>query len=165
MKKLLFVGSLFFMSIILLGCSHATEKQDTQAFSPNTETQSEVTKEGLTMKISIQNQEKTLQFELNDSPAAKAFYEQLPLTIEIKNFSDNEKIFYPPQKLTTENTPVAYAEKGTLAYFAPWGNMTIFYKDYGQGTDLYEIGHVVSGKENIANLTGTATIQKVDINQ
>ena len=165
MNQFLFVGSLFFMSFILLCCSHTAEKQDPQAFFAKTETQSSITKEGLTMKILMQNQEKTLQFELNDSPAAKAFYKQLPLTIEIKNFSDNEKIFYPPQKLTTENTPIAYAEKGTLAYFAPWGNMTVFYKDYGQGTDLYEIGHVVSGKENIANLTGTVTIQKADTNQ
>lgn len=114
------------------------------------------------MKISLKNQGKTLAFELNNSPAAQEFYDQLPLSIEIKDFSDNEKIFYPSKKLTTENTPIAYAVKGTLAYFAPWGNMTVFYKDYGQGTDLYEIGHILSGQEDLSDLSGTVEINKIN---
>lgn len=34
-------------------------------------------------------------FELNESTAASDLYGQLPLSVEIEDFSDNEKIFYP----------------------------------------------------------------------
>ena len=44
-------------------------------------------------------------FELNDSTAAADLYAQLPLSVEIEDFSDNEKIFYP-EALDTADTPL-----------------------------------------------------------
>lgn len=110
------------------------------------------------MKIRIKGNSNTIVFELNGSPAAKDLYEQLPLTTEVQNFSTNEKVFYPPKKLTTKDTPSADAEKGTLCYYSPWGDVVMFYEDYGKGSSLYELGKVVSGREDIKKLSGMIEI-------
>ncbi len=95
-----------------------------------------------------------LVFELNDSSAASAFYEQLPLTVDVEDFSTNEKIFYPPKKLNLADTPNAEMKVGTLAYYAPWGNVVMFYDTYSPNGDLYELGHIVSGADKINSLSG-----------
>ena len=113
------------------------------------------------MRIKIQANGNTIVFELNNSQAAKELYEQLPLTIAVENYSDNEKIFYPPKKLQTTSTPLANAQFGTLAYYAPWGNVVIFFDSFGFANDLYELGNVVSGGEYIKNMSGMIQIKKV----
>ena len=89
----------------------------------------------------------TILFELNDSSASGDLYAQLPLTVQIEDFSTNEKIFYPPQELNTENSPLAEDGAGTLAYYAPWGDVVMFYGDYNENSSLYELGQAVSGGE------------------
>lgn len=103
-----------------------------------------------------------LVFELNDSPAAAALYEQLPLTVAVEDFSTNEKIFYPPEKLTLEDTPNAEMNVGTLAYYAPWGNVVMFYDTYSPNGDLYELGRIVSGLDELSGLRGELKIEKVE---
>jgi hypothetical protein len=103
----------------------------------------------------------TIVFELNASHAAKDLYRQLPLSIMVENYSNNEKIFHPPEKLSTDATPlVNHARPGTLAYYAPWGNVVMFYGSFGSAPGLYELGHVMSGKEHIHKLSGTMDITK-----
>lgn len=114
------------------------------------------------MRISVHAHGNITLYELNDSPAAKALYEQLPLTLEAKPYGDNEMIFYPPNKLPTGHTPLANAKAGTLAYYAPWGDVVMFYKDFGSASGLYELGHAVSGTQHIRQLSGTVTIEKAD---
>ena len=112
-----------------------------------------------TMQLEVKNNGQTFRVALNKSQAAQDFYKQLPLTVDVKNFSDNEKIFYPPQKLKTQDAVVAHATKGTLAYFIPWGNLTFFYKDYAPvSADLIEIGKVVSGDADLEKLSGKLEI-------
>lgn len=79
-------------------------------------------------------------FALNDSNAAKSLYEQLPLSLEIEDYSNTEKIFYPPEKLDTTDAPMAEGPEGTLAYYAPWGNVAIYYGDCGGASGLYQLG-------------------------
>ena len=70
--------------------------------------------------------------ELNDSPAARSLLTQLPL---------------------------AQAGTGTLAYYEPWGDVVFFYGEYNENPGLFELGQVVSGKELIAQMSGTITIE------
>jgi hypothetical protein len=114
----------------------------------------------MAMKIQVKANGTTTVFELNNSPAAQDLYAQLPLRIAVENYSDNEKIFYPPKKLNTADTPKANAKAGTLAYYAPWGDVVMFYKDFGSAAGLYELGHAVSGSEYIQGMSGTIQVGK-----
>jgi len=104
--------------------------------------------------IQISDGENEIIFQLNDSIAAKELYDQLPLSVEVENYSDNEKIFYPPQALGTNGTPEASGAIGSLAYYAPWGDVVMFYDSANPGNGLYELGQAVEGRENIASLEG-----------
>ena len=73
------------------------------------------------MKIGLKNQGKILTFELNNSPAAQEFYDQLPLSIEIKDFSDNEKIFYPSKKNNDREYPHCVCRKRNAGLFCSMG--------------------------------------------
>lgn len=109
------------------------------------------------MKIRVTDGVRTVTFVLNGSPAAKSLYDQLPLSVKVEDYSDDEKIFYP-KKLDTSKAVNANARRGTLAYFAPWGDAVMFYRDFGSYRGLYELGRAVSGVEAIELLSGTIKI-------
>jgi len=114
-----------------------------------------------TMHITVEADGNTTVFELNDSSAARDLYAQLPLSISVENYGGNEKIFYPPNKLDTTDTPQANAHAtGTLAYYAPWGDVVMFYGRFGAAAGLYTLGHAVSGSEHIQGMSGTIRIEK-----
>lgn len=106
-----------------------------------------------------QNEE--IVFRLNDSPAANDFYQQLPLSISVEDYAGSEKIFYPPESLSPADTPMAQGPAGTLAYYAPWGNVAIFYGECTGASGLYELGEIVSGVEYIAKMTGEIKVEAV----
>ena len=110
-------------------------------------------------QISVQFGENTVVYELNDGTAADSLYEQLPLTIEVEDYSTDEKIFYPPQPLDTNNSPLAQSGAGTLAYYEPWGDIVFFYGDYNENPSLFELGQAVSGGDLVSGMSGTITIE------
>ncbi|MBC5711940.1 hypothetical protein H8S75_28845 [Hungatella sp. L12] len=110
------------------------------------------------MRIYVTSNGNTIVYGLNDSQAAKDLYAQLPLTIEVEDYSTNEKIFYPSEKLDASDAPVADEGKGTLAYYAPWGDVVMFYDHFGKSSNLYELGMVISGEEFIEALSGSVEI-------
>lgn len=115
------------------------------------------------MQIQVTDQNgNTVLIQLNDSSAAKSLYEQLPLTISVENYSSNEKIFYPPEKLDTADAPMAEGGAGVLAYFAPWGDVVMYYGAFDKYPGLYELGNTTSGVEYIEGLTGELQINKVE---
>lgn len=128
--------------------------------TPQGGTSESVMAENEKTRIRIVAGENTIVFELNDSAAAKSLYQQLPLSLDVENFSSNEKIFYPPEKLDVTDTPQAASGVGTLAYYAPWGDVVMFYGDYSPNGQLYELGKAVSGTENIHGLFGILLIEK-----
>ena len=115
-------------------------------------------------RISAQFGESEVIYELNDSAAADALYKMLPITTEVEDYSTNEKIFYPPEELACMETPLALSDTdgGTLAYYEPWGNVVMFYDGFNGNSSLYELGHAVSGAEQISSMSGTITIEAVE---
>ena len=87
------------------------------------------------------------------------FHKKVCLTIEVENYSDNEKIFYPPVDLTMTDAVSADAVTGTLAYYEPWTNVVMFYEDFGSASGLYELGQAISGSEYIEDMSGTIEIE------
>ena len=115
-----------------------------------------------TNQISVTCGDTQVVYELNDSSAAQSLLSQLPLTVEVEDFSTNEKVFYPPQELDTSDTPLAEGGAGTLAYYAPWGDVVLFYDSFSANGSLYELGEAVSGVENIGQMSGTITVETVE---
>lgn len=139
--------------------SPSSSEQSATSASSVTEAPSETEEpKGTARRISVQFGENVVIYELNGSTAAASLYEQLPLTIQVEDFSTNEKIFYPPEALDTSDAPLAQAGAGTLAYYAPWGDVVMFYDDYNENPSLFELGQVVSGGELVREMSGTVTI-------
>lgn len=162
MKKIFLLLSLLLMTFSLTACNAQVEPtQDNTTANTNVKTTTETTSTSTQTKIikltTTNNQ--TIEIELNNSPSANDLYNQLPLSIDLEDYSTNEKIFYPPNKLNTESTPKATPKIGTLAYYEPWGDVVIFYDDFRANNDLYELGHVISGGDIVSELSGTVTIE------
>lgn len=103
-----------------------------------------------------------IEYALNDSQAAADLYSQLPRTIEVEDYSTNEKIFYPPEELDTGDAPEAAGGAGVLAYYEPWGDVVMFYDDFSTASGLYELGTVTSGSKNISELSGSVLIEQAE---
>lgn len=113
------------------------------------------------MLIHIQGENnESIIFKLNGSTAAKSLYDQLPMTIEVENYSSNEKIFYPLNKLDISNTPMAKGPAGTLAYYEPWGDVVMYYGNCGGANGLYALGEAITNGEQIQLLSGMIEISK-----
>lgn len=92
---------------------------------------------------------------LNDNPAAKELVSMLPLTMQFEDFNHIEKIGYLPRQLHTQGAPLSCDPMtGTFAYYAPWGNLSIFYRDFRHSDGLVPLGHVESGMDKLAQMQG-----------
>ena len=114
---------------------------------------------GENMKISVSDGKNKIIYELNASGQSKSLYGQLPLKVQIENYSTNEKIFYPKEKLPLKNGVEGSGDSGTLAYFSPWGNVVLFYGKFNEYPGLFILGKAVSGAENIKNLSGIVNVE------
>ncbi|MDN3272451.1 cyclophilin-like fold protein [Streptomyces sp. MA15] len=102
------------------------------------------------IRVTIDGQK--VEATLNDSPAARDLASLLPLTLDLEDFHGTERIADPPRKLTTENAPEPQAPKtGDLTYYAPWGNLAIFYKDGpSASSDLLVLGHIDADTDQLS---------------
>lgn len=89
--------------------------------------------------------------ELEDNPATRDFYAQLPLTLEFSDYVGKEKISNAlPKPLNTSGLNGYDPQVGDLFYFAPWGNLGIFYAKQPFHSGLVRFGSV--DKETLAKL-------------
>ncbi|WRZ78789.1 cyclophilin-like fold protein [Streptomyces sp. NBC_01022] len=104
------------------------------------------------MDIRVTIDGRPVDANLNDSPAARDLASMLPLTLDLEDFHGIERIADPPRKLTTEGAPEPAAAKvGDIAYFAPWGNLAIFYKEGPSATeDLLILGHIDADADQLS---------------
>lgn len=83
---------------------------------------------------------------LTDSPATRDLIARLPLTLKLDDYAGTEKIVYLDRKLpTTGAPPGATPTAGTIAYYAPWGNLAFYYKDFSYSPGLIVLGRIVTG--------------------
>ena len=113
------------------------------------------------MKIKVVANGKEIVFALNDTSVSRSFYAQLPLTVDVDNYSNNEKIFQPPKKLDCSKAQEGACPVGTIAYFSPWNNVCLYYGAAPRYSGLYVMGKAVSGAEQIRNITGKVKIEVV----
>jgi hypothetical protein len=98
------------------------------------------------MKIRLTFDGKAVQATLLDNATARDFLSLLPMTLTLEDYNATEKIGYPPRKLSTAGGPAGVDPSvGDIAYYAPWGNLAIFYKDFGYSRGLISLGRIDSG--------------------
>ena len=94
-------------------------------------------------KLQIQLGDRTLTAVLYDCAAPRDFIAQLPLTLELSDFNGTEKIADLPDKLSTEGAPEGFTPvAGDVAYYAPWGNLAIFYRGFRYSRQLIRLGKI-----------------------
>lgn len=99
------------------------------------------------IRIDIKGSNQPIFAAMHASPATEDFINLLPLSLELKDYAASEKIVDLPQKLSTLNAPRGYAgQSGDITYYAPWGNLAIFYKDstVGSANGLILLGKLES---------------------
>jgi hypothetical protein len=100
---------------------------------------------------------------LNDSAAARDFAALLPLTLDLSDFHGTERVADLPRRLDTSGSPdAAEGKAGDLAYYAPWGNLALYYRDSGSSdSGLVILGHVTDGDTARLATADRVTIEAV----
>ena len=89
-------------------------------------------KQAESMKIRLRVGDTVLTATLIDSKTTREFISLLPLTLTLKDYAGTEKISDLPKRLSTEGAPSGSDPSvGDITYYAPWGNLAIFYRDFG----------------------------------
>ena len=102
--------------------------------------------EANTVKIRLTINGQSTSATLDDNPTARDFLSILPLTLTLEDYASTEKIAYPPRKLSTQGAPAGIdPEVGDITYYAPWGNLALFYKDFGYSSRLIRLGRFDNG--------------------
>ncbi|WP_447740754.1 cyclophilin-like fold protein [Variovorax boronicumulans] len=96
------------------------------------------------MNISFTINGQLLAATLDDNAAAREFLGLLPLTLELEDYASTEKIAQLPKKISTVGQPAGMTPSvGDITYYAPWGNLAIFYKGFGYSEGLVKLGRIV----------------------
>jgi hypothetical protein len=85
---------------------------------------------------------------LYDNGASRDLLKMLPLELTLEDYASAEKIAYLPRKLDTDGAAAGFKpSRGDITYYAPWGNLAIFYRDQPIATGLVSLGRIDSGIE------------------
>ncbi|WP_350299210.1 cyclophilin-like fold protein [Peribacillus frigoritolerans] len=115
------------------------------------------------IKLTFNNEEVIVN--MDDNQTSKDFLSLLPLTLTFEDYAGTEKISYPSNKLSTEGAPSGIdPTAGDFTYYAPWGNLAIYYNDFRYSDGLIKLGKIESGVEKFQDINSdfTVTIEKVD---
>ena len=101
--------------------------------------------------------------ELNGSQSAESLWAMLPVTVDFKDFNGVERIAYTEKELSAEGAPESCTpEAGTLALYAPWGNLSVFYKPFRESRGLVPLGRFVEGADKISTLGEAVRIERAE---
>ena len=93
------------------------------------------------MKIRLTINGRPTTATLIDNPTTRDFIALLPMTLKLEDYASTEKIAYLPKKLSTQGVPAGVdPDVGDITYYAPWGNLAIFYRDFGYSAGLVKLG-------------------------
>jgi hypothetical protein len=102
-----------------------------------------VNQEPTDVKVRFIFDKHTVDTTLHDNPSARDLASMLPLDLKIEDYSNNEKIAYLPRKLTEVGSgPFGNEQPGDLCYYAPWGDVILFYAAYRYSSGLIRLGRV-----------------------
>jgi hypothetical protein len=136
----------------IFGGAAAYDTHDGAREVRQTPAQAVVLREASTVKINIRIGDRSIPATLNDSKAAQDFASLLPLSLTLEDYASTEKIGDLPRKLSIDGAPPGFDPSvGDITYYAPWGNLAIFYKDFEYSSGLVSLGTLASGADIFAS--------------
>ncbi|RAM37358.1 cyclophilin-like fold protein [Arthrobacter globiformis] len=98
-------------------------------------------REGTHIRIRIGNQ--TLDATVWDTPAGRDLLTQLPRTLSFRDLNGEEKVGHLEQSLTMNGMPQGDDPRvGDLGWYAPWGNVVLYYGDVRYWDGIARIGRI-----------------------
>ncbi|MGZ8254637.1 MAG: cyclophilin-like fold protein [Burkholderiaceae bacterium] len=102
--------------------------------------------QGHLMRLRLTVNGAPLAATLYDNAASRDLLKLLPLELALEDYASAEKIAYLPRKLDTTGAPAGFdPAPGDLTYYAPWGNLAVFYRDQPFAKGLVSIGRIEAG--------------------
>lgn len=114
-------------------------------------------------QIQIVLADNIIRAELSDTATSRDFLSLLPLQVVLNDYASTEKVTELPKPLSTQGAAPGYEPvSGDITYYAPWGNLAIFYRDFGYASGLVYLGRIIEGATHL-NFRGAqkATIMRV----
>lgn len=107
---------------------------------------------GATVAINVTIGGRTYAATLADNPAARDLAAQLPLTLTFRDYNRVEKIATLPRALSTHGLPAgADPEINDIGYYAPTGDLVLYYGSVGYWDGIVRLGVLPDGMPEIAN--------------
>lgn len=104
-------------------------------------TESAIGQEKSKMKIRVTIDGTAIEATLSDTSTTRDFISLLPLELSLRDYHATEKVADLPRKLDTTSAPASYTpQAGDITYYAPWGNLAIFYKPFRTSSGLVRLG-------------------------
>ena len=106
--------------------------------------------------------ETVLTGHLFDNAAARDLAAQLPLTVTFRDLNGVEKTAPLPRKLIVDGMPAGNDPRvGDLGYWAPDGDLVLYYGDVGYWTGIMRLGEIDGDVAAIARQSGdfSATVE------
>src|SRR5438034_92473 len=86
----------------------------------------------------------------NERKAAQEFAALLRLSLTLEDYASTENISDLPKRLSTEGAAPGFDPSGDIAYYEPWGNLAVFYKDFRYSSGLVSLGRLDTGVDLLA---------------
>lgn len=139
------------VAIVFVICSTLCGVVMAQSSAQATTEQTVTKKQTKTMtKVIMTVDGKKITATSEDNATAKDFLSLLPLTLTLQDYNKTEKVSDLPKRLSTEGAPQGLdPQVGDITLYSPWGNLAIFYRDFGYARGLVKLGRIDSGIEHL----------------
>jgi len=165
MKKALLLVLILLIALTFSACSgKSKEGQSPNSNAGRSTSGGDAVSKSSSASIKMTFGKEEIIVKLYDNPTSKDFLTLLPLTIKLEDHAGTEKVSYIPKKLTTQDAPSGSDPSvGDFAYYAPWGNIAIYYKDFGYSSGLIILGTIEAGIEKLASIRSDdiVTIERI----
>jgi hypothetical protein len=149
---------LFTVMVLLAACHGQDESEGLDA--KRGEVVQDIPDKEVAVRVRLSFDGKAAIVKLHDNPTSRDLLGRLPLELKLSDYANIEKIAYLPNKPSTEYAPSGFEPSaGDVTYYAPWGNLAIFYKGFGFADGLVRLGVVESGLKELAACSGDVTVR------
>lgn len=130
------------------GCSVNTGRQPATQPSPPASASTATptsTQEATMNPIRITVDGRTIDAELNDTPAARDLLTMLPATLSFKDFGGHEKTARLPRALAMDEMPAGDDPAANeIGYYAPDRVLVLYYEDIGYFSGIVRLGRITA---------------------